>query len=517
MSIKQNIASLKRAATLARMARTGLAASTAKDDHSRQAARHALAAMMADARGIPMKIGQFLSDQGDGNFDALVEGIEPLALSEVTPAIEDQLGSSIKEVFTQLDESTAAASLGQVHFGVLTSGDPIAVKVQYPHIASAVQSELGLAGLLPGMGPVKKWGFDLNAYKQMLSDNMDRELDYRTEAARQSDFAEAVQIEGLIVPEVHTTWCRPGLLVQSREESMPLKTAANWPVNQRREVAEILMRTFFSSMFNAGMVHGDPNLGNLGVRKNNSGNPELVLYDYGCMVTVPERARLALLKLILGCMDHDETDALACFSEMGFDEAKLEPISNILPALSLILFEPFLKNDLYSVKYWNLGERTSDLLGELKWWFRSAGPPELFLMMRAFSGLVNHLEILKIIVNWRSTLLDTLPQDLLDEARAFQPKLKQDWSDRTTLHMSSVAEFLKVLVMEGHRKVVQVTMPAMQVSDLANLIPEEVLTKVQEAGINIHQIGQEACKKGIQPQELFTLKTGDRDYRVWLE
>ncbi len=464
-----------------------------------------------------MKIGQFLSDRGDATFDALVTGIDPLLLMDILPALEQQLGQPVNKVFASLEESAAAASLGQVHFGSLQSGEAVAVKIQYPDIANAVQSELQLAGLLPGIGPARKWGFDLTAYKQMLADNMDRELDYRTEAQRQTEFARTVRVNGLIVPHVYSEWCRPGVLVQSREESAPLNAAAAWPPDQRRQLGEILMRTFFASMFSAGLVHADPNLGNLGTRKNDTGDPELVLYDYGCMVAIPKRARLALLKLILGCMEHDATDALACFSEMGFDEAKLEPISNILPALSLILFEPFLKNEPYSIKTWNMGERISDLLGDLKWWFRSAGPPELFLIMRAFSGLVNHLDTIKIMVNWHAALHDAVGPELLDRARTFEPKLKQEWTHRTAVHLSSVAQYLKVLVTEQHRRVVQVTMPAIQVSDLANLIPEDVLSKVQKAGIDISRIAREACENGVQPGELFSLKDGERHYRIWLE
>ena len=224
-----------------------------------------------------------------------------------------------------------------------------------------------------------------------------------------------------------------------------------------------------------------------------------------------------MLKLILGCADGDDTDPLSCFVEFGFDAQKLASISDVLPALCMVLFEPFLQDDPYSTKYWDLNTRTEALLGELRWWFRSAGPPSQFLLMRAFSGLVSHLRALRIILPWRTVLLRTLGDDVIAQARNFRPAPLPEGIVRAATLFDSLAKFLKILVTEDGRQVARVSMPASQVADLETLVPEDVLEKLREAGIDVKEIARKACDSGIVPQELFSLTAGARQYRVWLE
>lgn len=517
MNIKRGLNTAGRAMQIGRIAVAAHKAGKAQGEE-RDAAKRALANLMADARGVPMKVGQFLADRDTGDaFDQLVKTVPAVSLDAMLPEIETHLGRPVEEVFESIDESFAAASLGQVHKARLLDGTEVAVKVRYPDIAAAVEAELRLAGLMPGVGPAKKWGFDVISYKTLLKNNMDRELDYRSEAQRQQEFRDRVRVPGLVVPRVFPDLCGEGLLVQSWETGGPLEQAASWPVETRRAAAETLMRTFLTGLLVSGQVHCDPHFGNLFVRRTPDGSPEIVLLDFGCTTVVPESARLALLQLILGVREKNATDPLACFSEVGFDAKKLAPIADLLPALSKLLFEPFASPEPFSTKYWNVNERISRLLGEMRWWFRSAGPADLFLLMRAFSGIVTQMEALKIIVSWSNVFDDTIPPALLAAARSFRPRPVPAAIARGAASFDALADYLKVSVTENGRQIVQVAMPATQVSELRDLVPEDVAAKVQASNIDIDAIARRACDSGIVPQELFTLDAGARKYRVWLE
>ena len=71
-----------------------------------------------------------------------------MPFEEVVELIEKAYGKPWDMVFKKLEKSCKPASLGQVHFGKLKDGTEVAVKVQYPDIASTVEAEMDLMGWL---------------------------------------------------------------------------------------------------------------------------------------------------------------------------------------------------------------------------------------------------------------------------------------------------------------------------------------------------------------------------------
>jgi len=369
-----------------------------RNQANHQLAKQAISEQLSELGGIAMKIGQVVADTGHSEeLRGLLDKKNARPLSEMLPLLEQELDQPVDELFLSIEKSTSAASLGQVHKAVLKNGQIVAVKIQYPYIADAVESELKLAGLMPGLGPVKKWGMDLNAYKQTLSNNMQRELDYRSESRRQQFLAEQLSVDGLVIPHIYGEYCTARVLVQSWEEGELLDQILDWPKVDRMLIARTLLLTLFQSIFKAGEVHGDPHMGNSFYRHGQNGRPEVVLLDYGCTIQVSQQARLALLQLIIETRNKNTNNSLANFSAMGFEPEKLAYIAGELPLLAQILFKPFSGDAPFETQQWPIKTTFSELLGDKKWWFRSAGPANLFLIMRAFQGLVRQLQRYRLI------------------------------------------------------------------------------------------------------------------------
>ena len=507
---------VKRAITLFHIGLAAKKIHRTQDETERLLAKQALAGLFADARGITMKVGQlFAGNDGSTPFQDLVEGIEPLPLKVMLPLLEKELGQKVNKVFRTIEPAIAAASLGQVHLAILKNGDKVAVKIRYPDIADAVDAELRLIGLMPGVGPANRWGFDMEAYKKNLHDNMHRELDYRSEALRQTDYGQKVQVQGLIVPSVYMNLCRERVLVQSRAEGVLIDKVSIWSEHDRLSIGKILMTTLFKSLFVAGEVHGDPHPGNIFYSHDKNNQPVVTLLDFGCTISITEHRRLALLKLIIACRERNHVKPLECFAALGFDSKKLALISGSLPSLCRILFQPFLVNYPFNPDQWQLAKSFNNLLGDYRWWFRSAGPADLFLLMRAFQGLIQQLQQLGVNLPWWTLLQQAVGQELILQAMAYElPAIELD----IALRFDQQATLLCVKVTEDGEKRVAIKMPAEAVIDLEQLIPEEVMQRIKASGkIDFQQINDSIRTYGIIPQRLFVFEDGKKIYKVWLE
>jgi len=383
-------------------------------------------------------------------------------------------------------------------------------------MARAVRAELAVTGMLPAVGPVKRFGVDIGGYQKMLTDNMERELDYRSEAARQMRFHSVVKIDGLVVPEVFPAWCSEKILVQTWQDGCRLTAAAKWPLRERLLIARTLLETFMASLFVVGEVHGDPNPGNY-LFQRGEGRPRVILLDYGCTVKVPAARRLALLALLFGLRTGQPMDALACLAAAGFEPAKLVPIADQLPTLCQILFEPFLLQGPFRVEAWRLGERLEQLLQERRWWLRSAGPVDGLLLVRAFQGILEQLKTLDVALPWWPLLQGILPSSLVQQAEDYHPPPLPDHLAPLSLGHRTLARKLEVLISEGGEEVRRLSMPAEALLELPALLPDEAKAMLVAAGVDVEAAVQQISRAGFPPQEVFRVEEGGRSYRVWLE
>lgn len=484
-----------------------------------QLAKQAIADQLSDLGGIAMKIGQVVADIGNADeLRGLLDKENARPLSEMLPLLEQELDQAVDDIFLSIEESTSAASLGQVHKARLKNGQTVAVKIQYPYISDAVESELKLAGLMPGLGPVKKWGMDLNAYKQTLASNMRRELDYRSEAARQQYLAQRIQVDGLVIPMIYPEFNTQRVLVQSWEEGKLLDQILDWPKVDRLLIARTLLLTLFQSIFKVGEVHGDPHMGNAFYRRGQNGKPEVVLLDYGCTIHIEDNARLALLQLIIETREGHYKNILANFSAMDFDPHKLAHIARELPLLAQILFKPFLLVEPFQSDKWRIKNTFDQLLGEKKWWFRSAGPADLFLLMRAFQGIVRQLERLQVSLPWWPILTQAIGEDVLRDARSFSPPDLPSDMPIASSELDSIAHSLRIRVLKHQETIIDMTLPAQAALELKEIMPDDIRKKVtSETTFDFQQLNQTLLTTQFKPGEILSFEKEEKKYKIWLE
>ena len=167
-------------------------------DRARSRAKEA-ADLVASLGPAFIKAGQALSTRPDIVPPLLLE--ELAQLQDQLPGfdsalamacIEDDLGAPVLTIYEQLDaEPISAASLGQVHKGVLKGGQAVAVKVQRPGLREQITLDLYIvrniaAWLNQNVGLIRS---DLVALIDELGKRVFEEMDYCNEAANAERFA----------------------------------------------------------------------------------------------------------------------------------------------------------------------------------------------------------------------------------------------------------------------------------------------------------------------------------------
>jgi predicted unusual protein kinase regulating ubiquinone biosynthesis (AarF/ABC1/UbiB family) len=489
---------------------------SATSEDNRTRAQHYLVELLGKSRGISAKMAQFMAMNSEDIAlrETLDSSIPALPFKTVTEILDKAWQVPWDSVLSSLEKDCKVASLGQVHFGRLKNGRSVAIKVQFPEIAASVETELDLFGLMPKVGPVAKWGFHLEGYRDAFWHNFTEELDYKTEYLHQQKYREMVAVlEDVIVPEIFVEHCRPNVLVQSREDGFSIDEAEKMSQSDRQAIGRVVLRHYLHMLFRHGLVHSDPNPGNFAFRRVGRDKFALVLYDYGSILEIPENVKLVLLRIILALQYREDLDPASCLAALGFDHEKLGDLRHILPAMLGVLFDPFTTDAPYDVTDWNMSDRFEGIAGEMKWWFRSAAPPELIFLMRTLHGLVTLLSRLKAKLPWRF-ILKSLCEDMYPSARAITfPEPPKG----PAMKFSGVAQLLKAHVIKSSGNEVKLTMPARVAENLQDVIDPPVMEAIVKQGIDLNEIQKRIRRSGFIPQVAFEFKDSERYIKVWLE
>lgn len=99
-----------------------------------------------------IKLGQLLATRPDlipeayvSEFRKLQDRAAGVPFADIKKEIETELKGPLNKFFTSFDEvPVAAASIGQVHYAVLKTGEKVAVKVQRPGIDKTIQHDIAI-------------------------------------------------------------------------------------------------------------------------------------------------------------------------------------------------------------------------------------------------------------------------------------------------------------------------------------------------------------------------------------
>jgi predicted unusual protein kinase regulating ubiquinone biosynthesis (AarF/ABC1/UbiB family) len=360
-----------------------------------------LVEQLGQMRGAAMKVGQVLStidftalpEDERENFKqtlaTLRDDVPPLPFRQVAKLLREDLGDKPSKVFSEFEEEAfAAASIGQVHRAVTRDGRAVAVKVQYPGVAEAVDTDLrNLTLLLPLVKRLAP-GLDVKAVYAELRERIAEELDYELEAQNQRAVARAHRGHPFAhVPEVHTDLSSRRVLVTDLLTGARFEEVKGLDEPTRDRFAEIVFRFYFGLVHHTGRVSGDPHPGNYLLLDDG----RVGFLDFGLM-RVLDRSYLDREAAVARAIDAGDAAAVhAELSELGYlpEPETFEPEALLaqVAAMGAWYFTP--GPHRFSPAY--VAELIDSTSGPRSPWFaqmrRQTLPPQA-LLLRRMEGLV---------------------------------------------------------------------------------------------------------------------------------
>jgi predicted unusual protein kinase regulating ubiquinone biosynthesis (AarF/ABC1/UbiB family) len=259
----------------ANVARSDEKAQAALDRRQLQTAEQ-IVAVLGTMKGAAMKLGQVMSfldvglvpeefrDEFQNKLAALRDAAPKVSFQQMKKVIEDSYDEPLDEVFETFDPvPIAAASIGQVYKARMHDGRDVAVKVQYPGVASAVRADMQNLGMILRLMKRVAPGLDPKALGDEIRSRIDEELDYELEAANQRTLARIFRGHPfIVVPDVVTRLSHERVVVSEFVSGRGFEEIKQLPQAERDRIGEMIFRFYFGCMYRHHQFSGDPHPGN---------------------------------------------------------------------------------------------------------------------------------------------------------------------------------------------------------------------------------------------------------------
>ncbi|HVQ98068.1 MAG TPA: AarF/ABC1/UbiB kinase family protein, partial [Mycobacterium sp.] len=264
----------------------------------------------ADLGPTYVKFGQIIAsspgafgEQLSREFRSLLDRVPPADKNEVYKVFVEDLGAEPSELFATFDEEPfASASIAQVHFATLHTGEEVVVKIQRPGIRRRVAADLQILKRFAQAVERAKLGRRLSAQDVVadFADNLAEELDFRLEAQSMDAWVAHLHASPLghniRVPQVYWDFTSHRVLTMERVRGIRIDDAA--AIRKAGfdgvELVKALLFSLFEGGLRHGLFHGDLHAGNLYVDEAG----RIVFFDFGIMGRIDPRTRWLLRELV---------------------------------------------------------------------------------------------------------------------------------------------------------------------------------------------------------------------------
>ena len=273
-----------------------------------------------------VKIGQVLSLRPDiipaeiaAELAKLQDEVSPLPYDVIANVIQTELGAEPDTIFQDIQsEPLAAASLAQVHKGVLISGEPVAIKVQRPEAESLINTDIeilyDLASILQNFF-LENFAIDILAFLREFDRSIHQELDFALEGRNLRRFRKFFAgDETIFIPNYFAEYSTSKLLVMELVEGIKATEVEKLEAAgiDLQVIAQRGVEASFRQVFEFGFFHADPHPGNIMILPGNIIAP----IDFGMVGQIDEDTIDNLGHVVVGVLHKDITRTLRSLEDL---------------------------------------------------------------------------------------------------------------------------------------------------------------------------------------------------------
>ena len=338
----------------------------------------------------PGAFGESLSRE----FRGLLDRVPPADAKEVHKLFVDELGGDPAELFAEWDETPfASASIAQVHYATLHSGEEVVVKIQRPGIRRRIAADLQILKRFAQAVELAKLGRRLSAQDVVadFSDNLAEELDFRLEAQSMDAWVSHLHSsplgKNIRVPQVHWDFTTERVLTMERVRGIRIDDVA--AIRKAGfdgvELVKALVFSLLEGGLRHGLFHGDLHAGNLYV----DAEGRIVFFDFGIMGRIDPRTRWLLRELVYALLvkkDHASAGKIVVLmGAVGTMKPEAEAAKDLEKFAT-----PLTMQTLGDMSYANIGRQLSTLADA----YDVKLPRELVLIGKQFLYVERYMKLL---------------------------------------------------------------------------------------------------------------------------
>lgn len=358
-----------------------------------------LVAELGKLKGSVVKIGQvmalygehFLPPEVTEALHTLEENTLPLEWSIIHETLLQELGESKVATLEIEHEPIGTASLGQVHKAVIkTTGEVICLKVQYPGVAKAIDSDLNAVAQLLKLARLVTFGPAFDDWLEEVRTMMHREVNYILEAETTAHFSEMLKDDPrFIVPGVYFEYSTNTVLSTSFEsgENVSSTKVSGLPQSRRNYLAKAALALFLEELFVWHEIQTDPNFGNYRIRISESDElDKIVLLDFGAVQKYPEQFINPVCQMICSSFNEDVEGVIQGGIALKFMNSDWpKSILNEFAGVCIAVLEPLAKNKPLA------GPESFNESGEYSW--KKSNLPTRIARRAAMSAISRYFKV----------------------------------------------------------------------------------------------------------------------------